>query len=86
MRRRPILKMKRSYVTMIFGIIFSLASTLVYYVWLNEHEHGTKHVFLQPLHATLWWTGIFMLATIIPLFVLTIMLGPGHLKPYHDFT
>lgn len=86
MRRRPILKLKRSYFTMVIGIMFSLASTLVYYVWLNEQKHGTLHVFLEPLHATLWWAGIFMMMTVTPLFVLTIVLGPGHLKPFYDFT
>ena len=85
MRRRPIQKMERSYLTMVFGIVFNMSSTAIYYFWLNEKRHGTDEILLKPLHLALYWTGIVLLSTAIPLFILSATLGPGHLKPFYDF-
>jgi len=71
---------------MTFGITFNLVLTSIYYIWLREKIQGTPAILLEPLHVTLWWASIFMLLTAIPLFLLTILLGPGHLRPFYDFT
>ena len=86
MRRRPIQKMSRSPWTMIFGIVFNLAATAIYYIWLRERTHGTKNVLLLPEHIACWWTSITLLLICIPLFLLTVLLDPGYLRPAYDFT
>jgi len=72
--------------TMAFGITFNLISTAIYFVWLREKVYGTTEILMQPMHVTLYWTGVCLLLTAIPLFVLSITLGPGHLTPFYDFT
>ena len=77
--------MKRSPLTMIFGIIFNAGATAIYYIWLREKVHGTKQVLLDPLHVALYWMSIILLLICIPLFVLSVSLEPGYLRPTYDF-
>ena len=85
MRRRPIQKMEKSYLTMTLAVIFNMGFTAIYYFWLDEKDHGTEEILLNHLHKTLYWLGVIMLATAIPLFILSATLGPGYLTPFYDF-
>ena len=86
MRRRPIQKMSRSPLTMIFGIVFNMTSTAIYYVWLNERDHGTKDVLMNDLHWILWVTGLVLLALCLPLYITSVAMQPGYLTPVYDYT
>lgn len=80
--------MERSPWTMIFGISFNLTATSVYYYWLRESTHGPDHdgpIFLDSMHVALWWMGIGLLLVCIPLFIVTVSLEPGYLRPIYDF-
>ncbi len=85
MRRRPIQKIERSPVTLIFGVCFNWATTLIYYVWLREKTHGTEAIFMDTAHVVLYWTSIALLLICIPMFVLAASLKPGYIKPVYDF-
>ena len=71
---------------MIFGITFNLTATSIYYIWLRERTHGTKDILMLPAHVALWWTSISLLLICIPLFVLSVSLDPGYLRPVYDYT
>ena len=71
---------------MIFGILFNLTATAIYYIWLRERTHGTKNVLLLPEHLACWWTSIVLLMICIPLFILTVTLDPGQIHPVYNFT
>lgn len=87
MRRRPIQKMERSYWTMIFGIVFTGVSTTIYFKFINEkYHHADYGILLKPLHVALWWMAVVLLFISVPLFVLTVTINPGHLKPFYDYT
>mmetsp|Transcript_6001 Transcript_6001/g.8120 ORF Transcript_6001/g.8120 Transcript_6001/m.8120 type:complete len:220 (+) Transcript_6001:911-1570(+) len=86
MTRRPIQKMKRSPWTLIFGVCFNLVTMLIYYVGINERHHGTKNVLLDPVHKVLMYTSMALLLVCVPLFIATVTLKPGFLRPYYDFT
>lgn len=34
-------KMERSPWTLIFGVVFNLTATAIYYIWLRERAHGS---------------------------------------------
>ena len=72
---------------MIFGITFNATATSVYYYWLREADHGPDHlpILFDSLHVILWWTGIVLLAICIPLFILTVSMDPGYLRPVLDY-
>jgi hypothetical protein len=78
--------MERSYLTMALGVTFNLISILIYFFWLREKHYPEAKRYLQDLHEILWWASIVSLLAAAPLFLLTIILGPGHLKPFYDFT
>lgn len=71
---------------MVFGVMFNLASTCIYFIWLNEKQHGTVDILLEPLHKALWWGAIVLFLVSAPLFIATVMLKPGYIKPLYDFT
>ena len=88
MRRRPIQKLSRSPMTLIFGVIFNMTATAIYYYWLNEKEHSAKpgEVFMGEMHNVFWYTGIVLLAICFPMFILSVSLQPGYLTPFYDYT
>ena len=88
MRRRPIQKMSRSPMTLIFGIIFNMTATAIYYYWLNEKTHSAKpgEVFMSRMHFMNYYAGLVLLAICLPLFILSISLQPGYLTPVYDYT
>ena len=86
MTRRPIQKVERSPLTLIFGVCFNLTTVLIYYIGLNEKHHGVPDVLLEGTHTALVYTSIGLLIVCVPLFVLTVFLQPGYLRPYYDFT
>ena len=85
MRRRPMQKMTRSPVTLIFGVTFNLTSTAIYYIWLREREHGTPSVLLESLHYVFYWASLVLLLISLPLFVLSVALEPGYIKPEYEY-
>lgn len=73
--------------TMIFGIVFTGVSTAIYFKFINEREHSADNgVLLKPLHVILWWSAVALLCISVPLFVLTVTVSPGYLKPFYDYT
>jgi len=86
MRRRPIQKMEKSYWTLIFGVCFNLATTMIYYIWLREKEHGTTEILYDKAHILLYWLSIGLLLVCLPMFILTCSLQPGFIKPVYDYT
>jgi len=71
---------------MIFGVCFNMTTILIYYIWLNEKHHGTGKILWDHWHTLAYWTSILLLLICAPLFILTVSMEPGYLKPYYDFT
>ena len=88
MRRRPMQKMHRSPMTMIFGIVFNMIATAVYYIWLSENAHGSgsNWVMWHDWHIVGNYLGLALFLINLPLFVAAVMLEPGYLVPVYDFT
>ena len=75
MTRRPIQKVERSPLTLIFGVCFNLTTVLIYYIGLNEKTHGVPDgVLMESTHTALIYTSICLLLICVPLFVLTVFL------------
>ena len=78
-------KMKRSPWTLIFGVCFNLTTLIIYFIFINEKNHGEKKILLDETHIVLWWTSVGLLLICIPMFILTVMLEPGYLRPFYSF-
>ena len=78
--------MERSYMTLIFGVTFNMVTMLGYYIFLNEKHHGTTDVVLDDVHVIMFWTSIVIFLMCLPLFILSVTMDPGYLKPTYDYT
>ena len=79
------MKMHRSPWTLIFGVCFNLTTMLIYYIFISEKTHGTEDILLDKIHQVCWWTSIPILMVCIPLFIMTVAMEPGYLKPFYDY-
>jgi len=71
--------------TLIFGVCFNLGTILIYYIWLNERTHGTATIFWQNAHIVCYYLSLVLLTISLPLFLLTVLLQPGHLRPTYEY-
>ena len=72
--------------TLIFGVTFNMVTMLGYYIFLNEKHHGTTDVVLDDVHIVMFWTSIVIFFMCLPLFILSVCMDPGYLKPTYDYT
>ena len=80
--------MSRSPWTMIFGIIFNLITTSVYYLWFYRKVNCNEDDGLMTnlSHMIVCWTSLALLAACIPLFFFSAWLNPGYIASHYEFT
>ena len=71
---------------MIFGVSFNMMTILIYYIWLNEQQHSMDKIVLEEMHTVLMVIAFILLFVCMPLFIATVTMEPGYLKPHYDFT
>ena len=76
---------------MIFGIIFNIITTTVYYLWFNKkvncnYDDDFDEHPLDLGHMIMYWLSLALLAACLPLFVASICLNPGYITHFYEFT
>jgi hypothetical protein len=67
--------MKKSPQTLIFGVLFNLGTTMIYYFWLSTKHEGD--ILEDKLDCIMYFASLALLIICIPLFVLTAIMEPG---------
>ena len=82
-------KMHRSPLTLIFGVVFNMIATAVYYYWLGEHyggNDGADYILWHGWQLAGNYLGAALILINVPFFVLSCALEPGYLRPTYEFT
>lgn len=89
MKRRPIQKMERSPITMIFGIVFNLALCMIYFWYLHEKrfldDGSIDVIYAERFHEFFFWLSVVLFVIAVPCYIISVTIEPGYLKSHYDY-